>query len=172
MKSINYLVIIGVLILSCGKVDCPDCFSYETAIRFSYENSEGQNLLMPNSQKQFIISKIESSMGQSLNFELIKIKDLDTEYWFIALNNRPNRPGCNEIIGCELCVKEECELYVTYTNSNAVDTLNILYEEIREVDDDGCVCTGYPSKHFKHNGELITEFDNAPNNTGAAIIRK
>ena len=159
-------------IQACEKKNCSPCFSYETVIRLSFENSGGQNLLNPNTQNNVVVDKVTSSTGQTVNFELTnQIGGFDTGYWFIELKNRPNRPGCNDLLECALCVNEECELYVSYSykNSITIDTLNILYEEFREVDEDGCVCTSYPLKYFKYNGDVITEYNTT---TGAAIIKK
>ena len=158
MKYLLLGILAGILILSCNKKDCKFCFSYAQPLRFSILNSSDENLLDSTIDGYLEVSTINTKSNSTINFRLTSmIGGFETGFWFIESID-------------DICIDEECELYVSYTNSNPVDTLNILYEQFREVDDDGCVCTSYPLKYFKHNGVEISEFNTETK--GATIIRK
>lgn len=169
MKVLNTAIFL-IFIFGCKKPDCEYCFSYTSPLRFSILDNNNTNLLDPSLGNKLEINSIRTNNSTNINFELKStIGGFETGFWFIESIDRPKRAGCDDMLDCALCVNEECELYVSYLNSNEIDTLNVLYERNSIEDEDGCICTGYPLKYFKYNG---IEIHDGNEKTGAAILRK
>jgi len=146
------------------------CFNYTSPLRITFLDRDDNNILNPNFATNIEAETLQSSTVQDINFELKNsIGGYSVGVWFLESIERPNRFGCSDWLDCVLCVNEECELYLSYVNSNKIDTLHVLYEKEITIDENNCKCGSYPLRYIKFNGDTITEFDNG---TGAAIIRK
>lgn len=161
MKKI--IILLCLLSIGCSK-DCPECFSYAEPFRLAILNEQNQNLLDPGLSNGMKIDKLTLASGELMEFTIKNYIIPSDPLGFFHLESIDDSYFNN-------CIDKEGEIYVTYSNSLDIDTINVLIEKLVVKDDDGCACVGYPYKYIKHNGVILNEYD-IENKTGSAIIRK
>ena len=162
MRTLIFIFML--LFAGCSK-DCPECYNFAEPFRLAILNEQNDNLLDPNNPDKLVIDKLTLASREIMDFEIknyiipaepsgfYHLQSIDEDYF-------------------DSCIDKEGEFYITYKNSSDIDTINVLIEKETTKNKDGCICTGHPYRYIKHNGEIVTEYDGEPNNTGAAIIRK
>lgn len=167
-------------ILSCNNdkecINPPDCFTGPLPMPIGILDRDGENMLDPEYPDRLEIDAVTSKVMGKIPFEITSIKGgtIETGFWYLEIKKTPNtiRPDCDDnVLDCNLCINEECELYISYSNSTDIDTLNVLYERVTEFTEDNCPCTYYPMRFIKHNGVSIIDdiYEKTPY---AFIIRK
>lgn len=165
MKKISYLIMAITSLAGCSK-DCPDCYGEPPPFRIAILNMQGDNLLDPSQTNGLTIQSVKLSSGEVMDF-VIKDYIIPSEpigFYHLESIDDDYYDNC-------IAKEKECEIYIAYSNSSDVDTINVLIDKV-STKENGCVCTGFELKYVKYNGVTITEYDWEPNNTGSAIIRK
>jgi len=170
-----------IFLISCeNKKECthpPDCNSGPEQLRFVYFDRNDQNMLEPNYPEHIKVKSVWSKLGVPISYEVSNIHGGTQESGFSHLSLTQTqysvRPDCDDkgLLGCFLCINEECELYISYYNRPEIDTLNVLYERVIEYDENNCPCTCFPLRYINFNGKNILN-DTYQVGYGAWIIRK
>jgi hypothetical protein len=161
MKTITIITILIFTLFGCKK-DCPECYSFAASLRLGILNFQGENLLDPNNINRLDVDGLTLESGQKIDFEIndYSISTIHSGFWHIESIDEDFFNSC---------IDKEGEFYITYKNSTDIDTINVLIET-ETIETNGCKCTGYPLRYYKHNNIIITEYENE--HTGSAIIRK
>ena len=150
------VLILALITYSC---ECPMCDAIPPTFRFSFFNTQGDNLLDPQLPNGLKISSFEYENGKQIDF-LVKdyvIKGHPEGIYHLELRyNRRDSFLYN-------CLKKETTFYLKFDNQD-IDTLSIKIDEIEDGE-----CCSYYHTNIKYNGILLNKADTI---VGALIVIK